>query len=260
MENKKIIGIVGGLGPFAGIDLVAKILDQTEASRDQEHLPIVHMSFPADIGDRTQYLLKKVSINPAYEISKIILKLEQVGASIAGISCNTAHSPQIFDVIIEELKKANSKIKLFNMIEEVVEHIKNNYSDIKNVGILTTTGLYETGAYKACMEKQGLNVIVPDEFMQKNIIHNSIYDPNYGIKAKANPVTEQARKTLLDAINYLISQNAQAIVLGCTEIGLAISETSIGNAIIIDSTKVLARALIKEAAPEKLKKVTYFDK
>ena len=66
--KEKIIGIVGGVGPYAGIDLVRKIFDQTIAKSDQEHLSINLLSFPKDIEERTLFLLSKITVNPAHAI------------------------------------------------------------------------------------------------------------------------------------------------------------------------------------------------
>jgi aspartate racemase len=60
---EKIIGVVAGCGPFAGLDLLRKILEQTIASADQEHLTVVSVSQPCAIPDRTQYLLGQASLN-----------------------------------------------------------------------------------------------------------------------------------------------------------------------------------------------------
>ena len=51
MKNQKLIGIVGGVGPYAGLDLCRKIFEQTDAHRDQEHLPIALLSIPQKIKD-----------------------------------------------------------------------------------------------------------------------------------------------------------------------------------------------------------------
>ncbi|MCK4358465.1 MAG: aspartate/glutamate racemase family protein [Candidatus Cloacimonetes bacterium] len=252
MNNKKIVGIVGGVGPYAGIDLTRKIFEQTEAKRDQEHLPIALLSIPQEIEDRTLFLLGQTSINPAYAILKIIEKLEEMGASVVGIPCNTAHTPQIFDVIVENLKKADSSIKLVHMINEVARFIQENHPQIRNVGVLSTTGTYKTKVYPIILGQKGMNVILPNDVLQ-DIIHTAIYDPIYGIKAQSNPVTQIAKRKLIEGINYLQKEGAEAIVLGCTEITIAITDNKIGKTIIIDPTLILARALIREVNLNKLK-------
>lgn len=252
MNNEKTIGIVGGIGSYAGLDLTKKILDQTYTRSDQEHLSIALLSFPHEIGDRTSYLLDQTSTNPAYAILKIIRKLEDIGASVVGIACNTVHTTPIFDAIVENLYKANSSIKLVNMISEVAKFIRINHPQIRNIGVLCTTGTYITKTYSNILDQEGINVILPNEVMQ-DTIYNAIYDRGYGIKARSNPVTEFAIKQLLEAINYLQGKGAEAIVLGCTEIPIAITDKRIGQTIIIDPTIILARALIKMVNPEKLR-------
>ena len=253
MCNNKIIGIVGGVGPYAGLDLCRKIFDNTKADKDQDHLCIALLSMPGNIEDRTAFLLGNSDINPAFAISKVIIKLEHMGAGIIGIPCNASHAPQIFNVILDELKKANSSVKLINLVEEVAVFIKKHYSSVNNVGVLAINGTYKSGVYKNILKEKGFNVIMPDEDFQNNVIHDSVYNPGYGIKARVNPVTKTAKKELLRGIKYLQKQGTEAVVLGCTEMPLAITDKVIGKTIIIDSTLVLARALIKEALPEKLK-------
>ncbi|MHC4396633.1 MAG: aspartate/glutamate racemase family protein [Planctomycetota bacterium] len=253
MENEEIIGIVGGLGPYAGLDLAQKIFDQTIAKQDQEHLSIALLSLPAEIADRTAFLLGKTKTNPADAIFKIITKLEQLGASVVGIPCNSMHSPPIFDAILEKLKTSESKIKLINMVAETAEFVRQNHLKIKNIGLLCTTGTAKTLVYQNFFQPPDFNIILPDETVQQDMVNNAIYDLDVGIKAKSNPVTKAAREKLLQAVGFLQKQGAEAIILGCTEIPLAISDKKIGQTIIIDPTLILARALIKQTNPNKLK-------
>lgn len=256
MNTEKIIGIVGGVGPCAGLDLTRKIFDQTKATNDQDFLSVVLLSMSKQIEDRTSFLLGQISINPANAIFKILRKLEQIGVGVAGIPCNTAHSSQIFDVILEKLKKTNSNVRIVHMINEVARFIRETYPRIRTIGVLCTTGAYKTKVYTNIFEPKGFRVIFPNEIMQESIIHKAIYDLKHGIKAQSILVVEAARRELLRAINYLQLKGAETIVLGCTEIPLAITEKKIGETAIIDPTLILARALIREVNPDKLKPFT----
>jgi len=249
MSSEKIIGIVGGVGPYAGLDLAKKIFDQTKAKSDQEHLPIALLSIPQQIEDRTAFLLNETNINPANAIFTIIRKLEQIGADIIGIACNTAHTPEIFDTILKKLNQANSGVRLFNMIKEVAAYIRTSCSTVKDIGILCTTGAYKTRLYQNILEPEGFNVIMPDQALQDSVVNKAIYE----IKAQSNPVTEAAEEQVLAGIEHLQKKGAQAIVLGCTELGLAVSAGQAGETVIIDPALILARALIKAAAPHKLR-------
>ena len=74
--TEPIIGIIAGAGPFAGLDLATKILEQTDASCDQEYLPMVSVSTPGEIVDRTRFLLGESEENPAYALAKNFLDLQ----------------------------------------------------------------------------------------------------------------------------------------------------------------------------------------
>ena len=128
MKIKKMIGIVGGVGSYAGIDLIKKIYDQTNALSDQEHLPISMLSIPEKIWDRTDYLCGISNINPGSAMADIITQLHHNGAALIGIPCNTAHAPAIFNAILKDMPPS---IRVIHMIHEVVTHIKSTYPHLK---------------------------------------------------------------------------------------------------------------------------------
>jgi len=247
-----MIGVVGGLGPYAGLDLVRKIFDETDARTDQDHLPVAMLSVPASIPDRTEFLLDKTDVNPAHRVADLIRQLESIGATVVGIPCNTVHAPPILDIVLADLAEAGSTVKLIHMITEVKHWIEEEHPVVKTVGVLATTGTCLAGVYKGVFESGGLAAVCPDEAAQQDV-HDAIYDPAHGIKAQSGPATEQARKALLRAAQHLRERGAEAIVLGCTEIPLAITESELEGTPVIDATRVLARALVREAAPEKLR-------
>jgi aspartate racemase len=240
----KMIGIVGGVGTFAGIDLYRKIYQHTDARTDQDHLPVVLVSVPAKISDRTRFLQGEVEENPGIAIAGVIKTLAFAGAEIVGIPCNTAHSPLIFNEI---LKRIPGNIKLLHMIEEVGRHISINYPEIRKAGILGTNGTYLSKVYTDVLSAYNIEAIYPEESLQKSLVHPAICNKSYGIKAFSDPVTERSRRDLLEAAASLVRQGSEAIVLGCSEIPLAIQETRIEQSIVIDSVSILAQALIENS-------------
>lgn len=247
-----IIGIVGGMGPIAGIDLSKKIVNQTIAGKDQDHISQVLFSAPKFIGDRTEYILGIIKENPAYAISEILLQLDGLGATVAGLPCNSAHAPEIFGVVQEQLQVANAKIELLHMIEEVGKFILAQFPDFRKVGILGTSGTYKTRQYNR-IEKFGLEVINVSE-AEVEEVHQSIYHPVYGIKSDPEKISPESMAILKRAFNSLMDKGAQVIVLGCTELPLAFPDKYFEDIPLIDTTLVLARALIKAVNPAKLKK------
>ncbi len=240
----KMIGIVGGVGSYAGIDLIRKVYDYTGANSDQEHLPISMLSIPHKILDRTGFLLGEIIENPADSIVEIITALSLNGAEIIGIPCNTVHAPQIFKKIKSSIPEG---CKVLHLIEEVGCYIVSNYPGIKRVGVLSTNGSFRSRVYPDIMSNFGLEVIQPSEEIQEIFVHPAIYLPPYGIKACSNPVSERAKNDLMTAATYLSRKGAEAIILGCTEIPLALSQPEIEDSILIDATSVLASALVRES-------------
>jgi aspartate racemase len=246
-----IIGIVGGVGPLAGLDLQAKIIEQTLAGRDQDYLPVISISRPGDIPDRTAFLLGRESVNPAYPILDQLRLLAAMGATVAGIPCNTAHASAIFDIIREGVGGFEKPFKLLHMIDETAGYIETQFPDLQAIGVLSTTGTWQTRLYPHALEPRGLRVIAPGDVLQSTV-HAAVYDPAYGIKS-CGRVTGQSREALIRAITFLCDRGAQAIILGCTELPLAFSEREFEGLPLVDPTMVLARALVQEIAPEQLK-------
>jgi aspartate racemase len=100
----------------------------------------------------------------------------------------------------------------------------------------------------------GIEVVYPVSAVQHELVHAAIYDTGYGIKAFSDPITEQARRGVLEAARHLLQeQDTDALVLGCTELPLVIRSESLFGKPVIDPTLLLARALVRKAAPEKLR-------
>lgn len=248
-----IIGIIGGMGPYAGLDLVQKIFDETQARTDQDHLPVALLSYPGRIQDRNAFLLGQSPDNPANAIAGIAGKLEDAGARVAGMPCNSAHVPEIFDYVLNRLRSEGRHIRLLHMIQETVRHVSHSPELYRRIGVLSTLATFRFKLYQRTLEEAGLPTVLPDEAVQEHIVQPAISDTEYGIKAQSNPVSERARRAVLDAITHLRNKGADTIILGCTELPLAVPEGIVESTRIIDPTRVLARALIRETYPGRLK-------
>lgn len=259
-SRKSVIGIIGGMGPCAGLDLVKKIFDQTLAGTDQDHLPVALLSLPSAIPDRTEYLLGRTDINPAGAIADVALQLERMGAQVVAIACNTAHAHPIFESVLVKLTKAHSRLKIMHMVRETIAFLQMEYPALRRVGVLSTTGTYRMRLYANPFEEAGYQVVVPTAEMQAGVVHPAIYHAQYGIKTQSNPVTSRARSGLEAAIRALKNAGAEIIVLGCTELPIALTESSLYGIPLLDPTTILARAIIREVAVEKLKPLPGLEK
>ena len=250
--EEPIIGILSGMGPYAGLDLARKIHRHTDARIDQEHLSVALASYPGWIPDRSAYLFDSAKRDPTPALTKITRRLEAAGATLVGIPCNTAHGPPIFDALRENLREAGSSVRLVHMIEETARHLREAYPRLERVGVLSSLAVHQLTLYKDVLEAAGFSVTRPDDQTQRDVVNEVIFDESYGLKAQSAPVTERARADLLRAVSDLKDDGAGAVVLGCTEFPLAISERRAHGLPVVDPTRVLARALIREAAPDRL--------
>ena len=213
MKKGTIIGIVGGVGPYAGIDLNRKIFDHTLAGTDQEHLPVILASFPPIISDRTRYLLQGDVENPSRGLFEVIKALDALGVAVAGIPCNTAHARRIFSSVETMICDSGLRIKLINMISEVTAEIQSRFGKDIGVGVLSTLGTYKTGLYKEYLDKSKIPIVLPPEPLAEKV-HAAIYHPVLGIKARSNPVSSEARQIIEDAVTGARATGGNAVVSG----------------------------------------------
>ncbi len=255
--EEKIIVIGGGVGPLAGVKLHEHVINNTLTDgTDQDHLEVYHLSRSQDIMDRTEAILSGVPRIPAEGMLNTMriadAALKSAGRTgIAGIPCNTFHSPDIFAPFTEMINREDFSLKVLSMIDETVSMIKQKYNGIRRIGLMSTTGTRKTEVYRKIMEPAGFTIVEVSGESQP-LLHESIYNRQWGLKSAAG-ITEKARTNFLTLLEELIDKDVQAVILGCTEIPLALPEKEVKGIPLIDPMVALARALIREADPLKLK-------
>jgi len=136
------------------------------------------------------------------------------------------------------------------MLETCANYVKESLC-IGSLGLLATKGTYKSRVYHEYFRREeGFLLIVPDIAGQERI-HQAIYDKNFGIKAQSRPVTHQATSLIEGEILRLINRGAKTVILGCTELPLAI-QTHNFPVPVIDPGLLTARKLIALSSPEKL--------
>ena len=226
----KIIGILGGMGPEATIDLFYKIIKFTPAEKDQDHLRIIIDNNPK-IPDRTAAILGKGE-DPLPALRETAQNLEKAGADFIIIPCNTAH---YFLPLIQE----SVKIPILNMIEETAKETREKISPIQKVGLLASIGIYKTGIYHQHFKKFNIEIISPEKKDKKKVM-KVIY------AVKAGNLSKEIKKSILKIAQKLIDKGVEAIIAGCTEIPLILKEGDI-SVPIIDPTQILAKIAIRKA-------------
>ncbi|WHY77276.1 amino acid racemase [Neobacillus sp. WH10] len=231
---KKIVGIIGGMGPLATVDLMNKIISFTPAKKDQDHIHIIVDNY-SQIPDRTTAILG-IGTDPAPYIIQSAQRLEKAGADFLVIACNTAHF--YFKSIIESVS-----IPILHMPLETARFLHVN--DMRSVGLLATDGTINTKLYQNICQSYDINVIEPDMQMQKVVME--------GIYAIKGSDIEKGRLYLSRVADKLIERGAEAIIAGCTEIPLVLKSSQ--DICIIDPTEILAKSAIKLATETESTKV-----
>ena len=251
-DERAAIGVLGGLGPYAGLDLVRSIFDETEAHADQAHLPVALLSYPGRIPDRATWIADETAPSPLPAMMEVLRRLDDAGCTVAGVPCNTAHARPIFDRLRDGLLADGRELRLVHIVDAIVERVRELAPGAGCVGVLATSSSVENRLHEVGLEAARMEAVVPDAAHQARV-QESIYGRAWGLKAQSAPPDPRAREALLDAADHLIGRGAEAVVLGCTELPLAVPEPDRAGVPFVNSTRALARALIRASHPGKLR-------
>jgi aspartate racemase len=200
----KTIGILGGMGPLATAHLFERIILNTNAEKDQDHIHVL-IDSNTNIPDRTKAILNGVE-DPLKEMVISAKHLESCGADFLIMPCNTAHF--FIDKIL-----SNISIPMINMVDETVNYTYDKYGKDAIVGILATDGTIKSKIYENSFSKRGIKTIVPNKTQTK--VMSFIYDVIKSSKIEVGP------SLLLEAAEELKEMGATSILLGCTELSSA---------------------------------------
>lgn len=239
VERPFKLGVVGGVGPAATVDFLSKVVRNTPASRDQDHLRVLVEQNP-QIPDRTEHLVGD-GMDPTLALYATCKKLQAGEADLIAIPCNTAHA------FVEALQ-SELEIPILNMLTVTVKHIRETFPALRKVGLLATSGTVSSGVYRRALEENGLQEVLPTPKLQKCVM-NAIYGPA-GVKAGFTSASSVADVDA--AIDDLVAQGAEIVILGCTELPLLLPEpertTPRGNRVaLVDPTDILARRCVSAA-------------
>lgn len=226
MEQSKVLGILGGLGPMATAYFYELVIAHTGAARDQDHIDMV-ISSKATTPDRTAFILGQSKADPFVVMEAEAQRLVTFGAQVIAIPCNTAH---YFYTRLAEVVP----VPILNMVGDTAARAKE--MGCAKVGILATDGTVQTGTYQMACDTANLPWAVPGEAQQKNVM-SVIYD---NIKRGAPPDMHRFNAAAAE----LFENGCDAIILGCTELSLLKKDGLLDNR-FIDSMEVLAEASIR---------------
>jgi aspartate racemase len=233
---EKVIGILGGMGPEATLDLFGKIIANTPAVTDQDHLRVVIDSNP-QVPDRTAAILLGGE-SPVPLMAAGAEALQRAGADYVVIPCVSAH------FFLEELRRRVS-LPVISMFDVTAEHIRREHPHIKVVGLLGTTGTVAGGHFQARLAQDRIETVTPGPDDQGRVMA-AIYDIK-GLRAARSRA--EIANDLRAVAGRLAAAGAQGIVLGCTEIPLVLKAGDL-DVPVFDTLTLLARAAIVAAGRE----------
>ena len=245
-----MIGILGGMGTQAGLDFCNKLAILNRGKIDQEY-PLFILYNKSNITGRTESIGiqtgnlsnrfdNKTSEKKYLLVLKSLLNgckiLKKSNCKFIVIPCNTAH------YWYDDLKK-KINLPIVNMPQEVFKYTLKKCKKNSRIGLLATEGTLKTGVYNKFFDKY-YNLVCPDMITQKKSVNKAIKLVKMGNVKAAN-------KIIKPAIDYLIQKKCKKIILGCTELPIAIFafksfKTIKSSKIFLDPNLILANAAMKK--------------
>lgn len=233
--SPRLIGILGGMGPLACADLMRKIILETPAARDQDHVPMVVWNVP-QVPDRQQ-ALAGAGPSPLPAMAEGIAQLNRAGATCIAIACNTAHH-------WHAQLQAASAAPILHIAQLTLDALRRDGID-EAVGLIGTHGTIATRLYQDLLEPAGIACLANDAAEMDSLFVPGCYAVKRGELDAGGRLLERAAEALL-------ARGAKRLILACTEVPVGLEH--IDSALLplcIDPTLELARACIahwKDAA------------
>jgi aspartate racemase len=234
------IGMLGGMGPAAGAELARLFVESCEEVMKQRGEPITDQAYPEHVllqvpfPDRTAALLSGATELLGERMSASLRRLEILGVSTVGMACNTAHAWHA------KLQARHPGLELLNVGQVVADELKGQ--GVTQVGVLATTGTYVSGVYDDALRAAGVLCVAPEPH-EREALMRGIYD---GVKAGNRAL---AKELFVQVAGALCKRHSlQALILGCTEIPLALSARDLQREVLMfDPAALLAKALARRA-------------
>lgn len=227
-HSGRLLGVLGGMGPLATVDFLQKLIEETPAQRDQDHVPVVVYSVP-QIPDRPPAIVGQ-GASPLPAMLAGAHTLKRAGAQVLAIACNTAH--YWYDDLVRE-----GGMPILHIADAACAAFDGE--PIRRVGLLATDGTIAAGFYQARLQARGIECLLCDADAQRTLVLPAIEC------VKRTDLT-QGHALALRAARHLLDRGAQRLIIGCTELPLALEhERSDISPLAVDATRALARACVR---------------
>jgi aspartate racemase len=224
-----MLGVIGGMGPAATADFFAKLIEETPASCDEDHIPTLIVSDPR-LPNRPAAILEN-GPSPLPALLAIRDKLLAGGATLLAMPCNTAH--YWYDDLARDCA-----VPFISIVESSCAAMREIAAPGSSVGLIGTRATLAAGIFGRQLKASGYSVALPSEEELATLILPSIRLVKEGKAARAGEV-------LAPAVQALLDRGAAAVILACTETPVALD--AIGSPLrvrCVDSNRALAKACV----------------
>ncbi|MCP3855388.1 MAG: amino acid racemase [Actinomycetia bacterium] len=230
-SEDKTVGIMGGMGPEATIDLMRRVVEATPAGDDIDHVRMLVDNNPK-VPSRIEALIEGTGETPVPHLVDMARGLEQQGADFLVIACNTAHHYH------SEVAAAVG-VPVLNMVALAARHIVEAHPDTGRVGLLASTALQLVHLYEPAFAGHGIEVVYPTPELQDQVMDL--------IRAvKAGQATDAQIRRYREAAADLVANGAQCLLIACTELSVVTSGLEVA-APVHDASEILAQAVVRMA-------------
>jgi aspartate racemase len=215
----KVLGVLGGMGPAATLDFLAKLQAATPVSREQDHLRVL-VDINPKVPDR----------NDSYDaagpvLAQMAVGLREAGAQVLAIACNTAHA------YVDQVKA--SGLPLVDLIETAGLAAKAQGAE--RVGVLGTSGAL--ALYRRTFSHLGIEAVTLDD-------HEQVEFMALLYRIKHGDLGPDSRQTMAALAHRLVGKGAQGVVAGCTEVPLVMGPADL-TVPFVDATEALAKRCVE---------------
>ena len=225
-----VLGVLGGMGPLATVDFLRKLIEETPAARDEDHIPVVAWSVP-QIPDRPSAITGNGG-SPLPAMLDGIRTLKAAGAVVIAIPCNTAHYWHA------DLERAGG-LPIIHIADAALTELAARRIAGKTIGLIATTGTLAAGFFQERLAAAGFQYIINSAEDIERLVLPAI------VHVKRNEL-EAAAELLETAVDRLIAGGAAGVVLACTETPVVLDRLAPATAArCVDATRALAKACVK---------------
>jgi len=229
MGNKRI-GIVAGIGPSATVLYYQGIVEEYQKRRGNQHFPemVIHS---LDFAEVNKYLDRGEWEVLTDQLVSVVVGLQKAGCDFGLFACNALHL--VFNQVQQRVL-----LPMLSIVQSVLHEVKRQ--EIRRVGLIGTTFVMQSGLYLQPLEQAGIKCVVPEEREQGWIMEAIQND------LQQHPVPKRTTSRLVKDVMRLAGQGAEGIILGCTDLPVAITERNT-PVLLFDSTRIHVKAILDRA-------------